>query len=377
MTPTLTQRGTVMCFEEGQDIELRSGTKARITRIDDDGILHFVYDGGIGTYDCKQYLLRLGHGLAVTSNYPFIIKHDKCGQETRLVPILKTKLHDFMLHDKIDMPEFGPCQITIVTDKIITFVCKNEDKTYCYNFETSKVYELHSAHRHEFTILKPTLLNPLLYKQKSTEHLDWNKDKQKMEDYIENASKTSVSDYDPAEIDLGLIERTDVDSEIYLKQTEATDFNPVLKFGPLSAKLSELITDGFHLEVLGYKGQDRRETMYLTRKGERYKICRKPMSDFLKCKDLTELVRTQNLTHKLNIEVEYTLMPRKIVYRDVYKEMSPERLWDKYPELFEITSEQAWEVLKKEHPVKAKKEMMIGNRTLKEFVADTLMGMVQ
>ena len=149
------------------------------------------------------------------------------------------------------------------------------------------------------------------------------------------------------------VQRTEIDGEIYLVQT-APKNDPKLHFGPLSIRLSDLMMEGFDLTVLGYRSSrasERRATLYLTRKGEQYKICRRFMTDFLASDDLSEFVKDQNLTHRLNLNVEYKELP-----------FTPPVVEERDP----------YDVLLERFPSpKTPSTLMIGNYSLREYVRNT------
>lgn len=140
----------------------------------------------------------------------------------------------------------------------------------------------------------------------------------------------------------------------YIQRTVG-DYNPTLNFGPMSTKLSDLFDRGYHLEVIFMHHQQkavtkRRPSLYLVGDGKRYCICKILWSRFI--------------TNRQRLG-EVDLIHYVVDGRDFMASQSPApNYW------VDADPKDPWEQIMAKYP--AKRVKMIGNRTVREHLEDSL-----
>lgn len=140
------------------------------------------------------------------------------------------------------------------------------------------------------------------------------------------------------------------DGSLTVKQSVIGPVDKTIRFGPLSAKLSELFAMGFILRIDGWVS-NRNQKLRLIRGSEQYKLAKIPTHCLDQYQDLTMWVRDG-----LNSHFEpYTADPKpKEIIKEVRVETDP------------------FEELMLRYPVRRKTVEFVGNQTLEQYVKQQL-----
>lgn len=140
------------------------------------------------------------------------------------------------------------------------------------------------------------------------------------------------------------------DGSFNVQQSVIGPVDKVIRFGPLTAKLSELFAMGFILQIEGWKNH-RNQKLRLVRGNEQYKLRKIPTHSLNRCEDLTQWVKDGAKPHFEPYTVEHK--PKEIT-REVRIQTDP------------------FEELMLRYPVVRKPVEFVGNQTLKEYVKQQL-----
>lgn len=140
------------------------------------------------------------------------------------------------------------------------------------------------------------------------------------------------------------------DGSLIIKQSVIGPIDKTIRFGPLSAKLSELFAMGFILQIDGWKN-NRNQKLRLIRGREQYKLAKIPTHCLNQYQDLTMWVRDGSKPHF----EPYTVNPKpKEIIKEVRIETDP------------------FEELMLRYPVRRKTVEFVGNQTLEQYVKQQL-----
>lgn len=141
------------------------------------------------------------------------------------------------------------------------------------------------------------------------------------------------------------------DGSFNIQQSIVGPIDKTIRFGPLSAKLSELLAMGFILEIDGWKNR-RNQKLRLVRGHEQYKLAKIPTHSLNEYHDLSQWVKDGAKPH----HEPYTATdpkPKEII-KEVRIQTDP------------------FEELMLRYPVVRKPVEFVGNQTLKEYVKQQL-----
>lgn len=142
------------------------------------------------------------------------------------------------------------------------------------------------------------------------------------------------------------------DGSFNIQQSVIGPIDKVIRFGPLTAKLSELFAMGFILQIEGWKNHHNQK-LRLVRGNEQYKLRKIRTVDLDTHRDLTDWVKDDAKPHFEPYTVEYEHKPKEII-REVRIQTDP------------------FDELMLRYPVVRKPVEFVGNQTLKEYVKQQL-----